>query len=140
MNYIKLRRAVLIAPLIAPVVYFFGSLFFLDSYYDYGIIIAVLLSLLTVVIVILPIAYVSTVIIALPIFIALKKLNTLSLINFVFLCSLSVILEFIGVVYYLTSYAEETFESPQIIYFILFGIFLGGSVSYIFGRIAGLKI
>jgi len=41
--------------------------------------------------------------------------------------------EFISIVYY--DYAKKTFESPQIIYFVLFGIALGGSVSYIFGRI-----
>lgn len=134
--------AFIISPLISPIVYYIPSWFYMSDTYGffYSIdIYSLFLSLLFISAVALPITYLNLLFFGVPTYYILQKLNGLSLFRLVMIGIFFGIIEFITLVWIGSDYAKETFYSPQIFYFILLGIVLGGTVSLLFGIILGLR-
>jgi len=135
MNNLHIGRAILFAPLITPFAYLFGALLFMDYRSDNN---DVLITLFFISSFTLPVSYASTLIFGIPIFFLLKKYKKLSIIWLTTCGSIAGMLVFILFVWSMTGFSPNIFHAPQVLYYILAGGFLGGSVAVAFGIISGI--
>ena len=136
MEDLKLGRAMLIAPLVTPVLYIIGVYLFSRDV-PAGIK-DVLSALLFVSAFALPISYVCTIVIGLPVLIWLKNNNALTVTTLTSTGLIAGGIVFTGFVVLLAGFDTEILEFPQIAWYLAAGGAMGGGVAYTFSKLAGI--
>lgn len=136
MEDLKLGKALLLAPLIAPFMYMVGVYIFSQSV-PTGIK-DVLSALFFVSAFALPVSYLGTLIIGLPLVVWLKSKGTLTANNLMLGGSLAGGVVFTGFVLLLAGFDLEVLELPQLVWYLAAGGALGAGVSYTFSVISGI--
>ncbi|MCP4091543.1 MAG: hypothetical protein GY746_17410 [Gammaproteobacteria bacterium] len=136
MEDLKLGKALLLAPLVAPIMYMMGVYIFSQSVPS-GIK-DILSALFFVSAFALPVSYVGTLIIGFPLVIWLKSKGTLTATNLTFGGSIAGGVVFTCFVLLLAGFDLEVLELPQLVWYLAAGGALGAGVSYTFSVISGI--
>ncbi|MBT3032051.1 MAG: hypothetical protein KME36_13200 [Candidatus Thiodiazotropha sp. (ex Lucina pensylvanica)] len=133
---LNIGKALLFAPLVAPIIYFIGVLLFTDT--GAQNVRVLMRSFFFVSAFALPVAYVSVIIIGLPTIAILNSKGALSTRNIVMIGAGAGAVLFTAFIWLMSGFGPFVFEPPQVFMFLGAGALQGLVVSFVFAWIAGI--
>lgn len=136
MDNLKIGKALLVAPLAAPIVYFLGVLLFTETREQNAN--EIIRSFFFISAIALPVAYVAVIIVGLPVFTILNGKGALSTKNVVIIGTGAGAALFTAFIWLMSGFGPFVLEPPQVFMYLGAGALLGLVVSFVFAWVAGI--
>ncbi|MCG7965726.1 MAG: hypothetical protein JAY63_03945 [Candidatus Thiodiazotropha taylori] len=130
----SVEKALLIAPVVGPLIYCIGAAILMVFSSSQGSVVAMVVLVLSAGI---PVSYIATLIIGLPIYTLLKKKEILTITSITVSGALAGII--VLALFFSSFKGFGWFELNEFLNIAAIGFILGGAVAYTFARISGIK-